>query len=203
VRPVDPSERAASVLAGAFWDDPGYAWVFPDEATRAERLAWLYTRLLATYARAGVRIFMEAEDAVACWVPPGRAIGVVDLLRGGFARAPRGMSMGGAARALYAMRHIERLRARATGGHLHWYLDQLAVDPRQQGRGLGRRLLHEGLAALVDPAGLPCFLVTTKERNVAFYRASGFRVHEEATIGGFRAWAMTRTGGAVRQRAAW
>jgi ribosomal protein S18 acetylase RimI-like enzyme len=148
--------------------------------------------LLGIHGRAGVRIFMEGDDAVTCWIPPGRTIGATDLVRGGILAAPAGMGVRSSGRALYAMHHIERLRARATRGRPHWYLDQLAVDPRAQGRGLGRRLLNESLAALADPGSVPCFLLTTKESNVAFYRGSGFRVDETKRIGGFQAWGMTR-----------
>jgi ribosomal protein S18 acetylase RimI-like enzyme len=192
VRPIDPDARAAEILARAFFDDPGYVWIFPDGATRAARLAWLYGRLVAVYARAAVRAFMEGEDAVACFIPPGRSIGIVDLLGGGLAVAPARMSAKSTVRALYALHQIESLRARATKKQPHFYLDQLAVDPPAQGRGLGRKLLAECLSSIVEPAKLPCFLVTTKESNVAFYRGSGFRVEEETPIGGFRAWGMMR-----------
>jgi ribosomal protein S18 acetylase RimI-like enzyme len=193
VRPIDPSPRAAEILARAFVDDPGFEWVFPDPETRAARLSWLFTRLLGVSERVGARLFMEGDEAVACWIPPGKTIGLFDLLRGGLALAPARMSTRSTARALYASGRIERMRTRATKGRPHWYLDQLAVDPPAQGRGLGRRLLAECLASLAEPAGLPCFLVTTKEANVAFYRGSGFQVQEEGPIGGFYAWGMTRS----------
>jgi ribosomal protein S18 acetylase RimI-like enzyme len=190
VRPIDPGPRVAEILARAFVDDPGYVWVLQDDATRAARLAWLYDRLVRVYARIHARVFMEEEDSVACFLAPGQAVGLLDFLRAGLVRAPSRLSTGATARALYASSRIERLRTRVTKGQPHWYLDQLAVDPPAQGRGLGRRLLKECLTSLVEPAGLPCFLVTTKESNVAFYRGSGFRVGEEVRIGGFRAWGM-------------
>jgi ribosomal protein S18 acetylase RimI-like enzyme len=186
----EASARAAEVLARAFFDDPGFLWVFPD--ARAERLAWHYARVVVVYARVGVRTFMEGEDAVACWMPPGLVVSALDFVRGGMVSAPLHLSVGGTARALYGLHRLERLRARVTRGRPHWYLDQLAVDPPAQGRGLGRRLLTEGLATLVEPGGLPCYLVTTKASNVAFYRGSGFNVAREERIGGFHAWGMIR-----------
>jgi hypothetical protein len=44
-----------------------------------------------------------------------------------------------------------------------------------------------------DAAGLPCYLETAKERNVAFYRAHGFDVLVEDTLpDAFRYWTMRR-----------
>jgi hypothetical protein len=49
------------------------------------------------------------------------------------------------------------------------------------------------MLARADAAGVPCYLETAKERNVAFYRAHGFDVLVEDTIpNAFRYWTMRR-----------
>jgi ribosomal protein S18 acetylase RimI-like enzyme len=75
----------------------------------------------------------------------------------------------------------------------HWYLWALGVDPPYQGQGVGGQLLQPVLAE-ADAAGLPCYLETETERNVAFYRKHGFDV---ATAGpdprqGVMVWTMVR-----------
>jgi ribosomal protein S18 acetylase RimI-like enzyme len=59
----------------------------------------------------------------------------------------------------------------------HMYLSVLGTDPEQQGRGIGSALLAPGLR-LADEEGLPCYLESSKEQNIAFYARHGFVVRE-------------------------
>jgi ribosomal-protein-alanine N-acetyltransferase len=63
------------------------------------------------------------------------------------------------------------------GGHLA----RLAVDPQQQGQGVGRQLLHDLLAQFVR-RGASCVTVNTQRDNaasLALYMAMGFRLSGE------------------------
>ncbi len=57
----------------------------------------------------------------------------------------------------------------------HWYLWALGVAPERQGQGIGGALLAPILAR-ADAEGLPCYLETQTEANVAFYARRGFEV---------------------------
>ncbi len=80
-------------------------------------------------------------------------------------------------------------------GHLPsepcWFLDLVAVHPSARGRGLGGRLVEHGLA-LARADGLPSFLETGQESNVAYYERFGFKVigEEQAPDGGPTIWFM-------------
>jgi ribosomal protein S18 acetylase RimI-like enzyme len=63
----------------------------------------------------------------------------------------------------------------------HWYLAVLAVDPQHQGKGYGRKLLNEMLAQ-IDIEGLPCYVETEGEKNVAMYQRFGFQVIDKFTV---------------------
>ena len=67
------------------------------------------------------------------------------------------------------------------------------TDPPAQGRGIGSALLAPGLE-LCDRDGLPAYLESSKERNVAFYSRFGFRVTDEVQMpgGGPKVWLMWR-----------
>jgi ribosomal protein S18 acetylase RimI-like enzyme len=75
----------------------------------------------------------------------------------------------------------------------HWYLCLLAADPMAWRRGIGTALLEPGLET-VDADGLPCYLETQKEDNIAYYRRFGFDETERLTPspGGPPLFTMTR-----------
>ena len=57
----------------------------------------------------------------------------------------------------------------------HWHLGPIGVHPLVQGRGIGKTLLQSFLA-MVDEQGLPAYLETDVDLNVALYQQFGFRV---------------------------
>ena len=75
----------------------------------------------------------------------------------------------------------------------HLYLAVLGADPPAQGRGVGSAAIAPGLE-LADAEGLPAYLETAKERNLAFYTRFGFRVTDEFRLpgGGPTVWCMWR-----------
>ena len=64
----------------------------------------------------------------------------------------------------------------------HWYLAVLGTDPSFQRTGAGTALL-EPVLARVDAEGLPAYLETQKEANLAWYGRFGFDVVERARSG--------------------
>jgi GNAT superfamily N-acetyltransferase len=68
----------------------------------------------------------------------------------------------------------------------------LGADPLVQGKGVGSRLLQEGVAR-ADADGLPCYLETQKEANLAFYGRHGFAVRDTIEVPGApTVWTMQR-----------
>ena len=72
-----------------------------------------------------------------------------------------------------------------------WFLDQVAVDPVHQGRGIGAALVEFGLEQ-ASATQTAAFLDTSAQRNVAYYERFGFRVvvDEDAPEGGPHIWFM-------------
>ncbi|MEI6454286.1 MAG: GNAT family N-acetyltransferase [Actinomycetes bacterium] len=75
----------------------------------------------------------------------------------------------------------------------HWYLVLLVTDPMVWRRGLGSTLLEPGLAQ-ADKDGLPAYLETQKEANLAYYQRFGFSLTDslQPVTGGPSLFTMTR-----------
>lgn len=72
-----------------------------------------------------------------------------------------------------------------------WFLGSAGVHPQLQGRGLGSAVIRPGITAAAHD-GVPAFLETQHERNVAFYQRLGFEVTADFHLpdGGPRTWSM-------------
>ncbi|MFD1828814.1 GNAT family N-acetyltransferase [Streptomyces desertarenae] len=188
VRPAtrDDVPAAARTLALAFTDYPFTRHVIAADGheERVGRLQELFlTRVGMPYGRVWVG---GGGRAVAVWTTPER-----DPSPGFAEVGPLVGELAGDRAAAYesAERALEAHRP----GEPAWFLATVGVDPRDQGRGLGGAVLRPGLDA-AERAGLPVFLETSSERNVAFYERLGFAVTAEVELpgGGPRTWCMRR-----------
>jgi ribosomal protein S18 acetylase RimI-like enzyme len=180
VRPArgDEVPQLAAMLARAFHDDPVTAWFIRNDDRRpkyAQRFfAWQLHRLLG---QEQVHVAADASGA-ALWALPGRwRESTWQALRLFVTLVPAlGSHLSSAARG------VEQVERRHPPDP-HLYLAVLGTDPPAQGRGIGSALLRPGLE-LCDREGLPAYLESSKERNVAFYTRFGFRVTEQVRMPG-------------------
>ncbi|RXG63679.1 N-acetyltransferase [Candidatus Atribacteria bacterium 1244-E10-H5-B2] len=56
----------------------------------------------------------------------------------------------------------------------HWYLSTIGIDPKHQGRGIGRKMLSFMINQIAKDHKT-IFLETNSERNVKLYKCFGFR----------------------------
>lgn len=185
---VDP---IAAVLGLAFFDYPLFTNVLPDAAHRLRQVRWVMS-CLARYAARHGRIDTTSQpiSAAALWLPPGQSQpSMWRMARAGMIRAPWRLGLRGLWGLLRAADQWGRLQANQPP---HWYLLALGVEPSLQGRGLGGRLLYEGLCR-ADESQAPCYLETMLPQNVTFYRKHGFEVLVEGRLGsGLPFWTMRR-----------
>jgi ribosomal protein S18 acetylase RimI-like enzyme len=180
---ADDVPALALVLARAFHDDPVAVFSHPRASSRERRLAYFFTGRLRTLVDDELCFCDGERRGAALWaapdrwhVPPREAARTLRLLN---ARAPS--LIAGFAR-------MERLHPREP----HFYLSTLGVEPDGQGRGLGSALMRPMLDRC-DAEGVPAYLESSKERNVAFYGRHGFRVADEMRFPrGPRLWLMWR-----------
>ena len=189
IRP-DQVEAAANTLAMAFWDDPLMHIVAPDKKRRAAVGPWFFAKSIAYGMRWGEVSCNDDASAVAIWFPPGSTnITPGRMLRVGMGALPFRAGINGTARFMRAISATEKFHKAVEGPH--WYLMAIGTSPTRQGTGLGSALLELGTSQ-ADAAGIPCYLETATESNVAYYSKRGFEVTGQANVLGFTLYGMVR-----------
>lgn len=167
----------AADLSDAFADDVMFDWFLRTDSRRDEARLRLFNLLVSRLAfPAGLIERPAAGGAAAVWMPfesltpmplltELRALPTL-LFTTGLARFGR----------LTAMR--ETMDKHHPMDRPHAYLQFLGVARVAQGRGIGSRLLKVGTDRC-DAAGLPAYLETQTERNIALYSRHGFKVTGE------------------------
>jgi GNAT superfamily N-acetyltransferase len=169
----DDVHRLKAVMADAFFEDPIFGWLMPDDTKRAARLRRYFAIELRHLALARGRAWTTSDLAgAALSLPPGawRAPLRVTLLEGG----AFGVHLLKAARlgAAIEWHHVREP---------HYYVRDVGVLPEMQGRGLGRALLGPTLRRC-DREGLPAYLEASSERNAALYGRLGFKLIDELRV---------------------
>lgn len=157
------------MLARSFDDSPLMRHCIPGDRRRPS--------ILRSFFRASIRdarpfgnVFVARDGdrvlGAAVWLPPGRyppsTSRQLRQLSGTLTLGP--MAPKAVRPSLRYLRASESVHPRTP----HWYLAVLGVDPSFQGQGLGGRLL-EPILECADAEGIPVYLETDRERNLAFY----------------------------------
>jgi ribosomal protein S18 acetylase RimI-like enzyme len=183
--PVDPGLRPATaadvgrlktVLAEAFFDDPIFGWLIPDDAKRPARLRRFFGIELRHVALPRGRVWTTRDRVgAALSLPPG--MWRMPLNATLFQGSTFGIHVARAVRVSAAMEwHHGRVR------EPHYYVRDLGVTPGSQGRGLGSALLAPTLARS-DQQGVPTYIEASNERSAALYERLGFQHTRELRIG--------------------
>jgi GNAT superfamily N-acetyltransferase len=167
-------ESLQDVLQAAFWDDPVMTWLFPDDSGRSRRSARLFKLLLERHYLPMHTVWTTSEAAgAALWAPPEHwKIPTVDIVRS----LPEFVASFGrwTPRALRFLDCVDRQHP----AEPHWYLGVLGTNPPEQGRGVGSALIAPVLERC-DRDGVPAYLESSKESNIAFYARHGFELTGE------------------------
>jgi ribosomal protein S18 acetylase RimI-like enzyme len=172
-------DAMAAQLARTFYDDPVTSHIFRNESRREAGLrVYFRTQMRADYLPFGGCYTTDDYAGSAVWAPAGK---------------PLHTGLGGVLTMLPVLPYVAtnlavtlRLLALIESKHPrepHWYLASLGTAVDRQGKGVGGALLRPVLEHC-DAEGLPCYLESSKERNVPFYRRHGFEVVEEVPLPG-------------------
>ena len=190
VRPAAVADvpALASVLARAFARDPMVTWPMVTDVDLVPRIRAMFEAVDTAFAAEGW--MYEAGDGLGAMtlLPPGSEARQAEIEAAVSAAIDALMPDAGERYALMWGWIAETLPAER-----HWLLDQLAVEPAAQGRGIGGAMLRFAISRAVAD-DLPLYVETGTAANVAWYERFGFRVVVEgdAPGGGPHVWFMRR-----------
>ena len=191
----DQIKPASRMLDRAFRDDPVTRYAFG--ADIASERPYAYEFLLRYYfGQALIYTPSERLEGIAIWqrYPLAKLSFWHSITSGAIWPALRtGTGAGNRMRVLE--KYMEQKHAELVPAP-HWYLAMLGVDPQFQGQGYASLLLNSMLAR-IDEEQLPCFLETTKAKNVPLYQHFGFNVIAEYVLpdSAVKFWGMLREHG--------
>ncbi len=182
------SDRVAEVLADSFAADALMNWVMP----RTDLYPQFFRLILRqVYLPRGVIHLERSDRGAALWLPPGEyfsdptGLGMLTLI----VRTAMSYGFGFVANLRTLDTVLESFHPREE----HFYLQFVGARTANQGQGVGSALLKTG-TRLADEAGMPAYLESSAERNVALYERHGFEVVKEVSLprGGPTIWPMYR-----------
>jgi GNAT superfamily N-acetyltransferase len=191
MRPFDvdrlqPHERSPVVaaLARAFFDDPLFGFFVPNLVKQQKALIAFMRAGVKDAAPFGDCYVAHADGKVACaaiWLPPGSyPRGAVRDLKTYIRSFPTfaycGPRIG---RAFALLTAVDK--AHHEIDQPHYYLGILGTDPAYQRTGAGSAALAPVLARC-DTEGLPAYLETQKEENIAYYARHRFEVVQKIAL---------------------
>jgi ribosomal protein S18 acetylase RimI-like enzyme len=168
-------------------------FLYPVIAERRDLQPSFYELNIEHAAVGGELYTTSSFKGIAVWRFPGdETRRKVDIGKDQRDRLPETMGAGPFERLVVIVECTSAMHRSLVAGR-HCYLLFLGVEPGQQQQGIGSLLIKPVLQR-ADEEGLPCYLETMKEVNLAFYRKHGFRVEDEKQIanGGPHIWALLR-----------
>lgn len=159
------AERSINTIVLGFCTDPILRWLYPEPQDYLRTFP-IITQLFGGRAYDhGSAYHVEGYLGSALWLPPGvhpDGDGLVSLFEESLDKALL-------ENALSLLEQMERFHPNV----LCWHLALIAIDPAQQGKGLGTRLLKHSLKAC-DKDGKMAYLESTNSANLSLYEREGF-----------------------------
>jgi GNAT superfamily N-acetyltransferase len=164
---MSDADEVADILAEAFSNDPVMTWMFGNAGP--QRITFLELAK-GVYLRHGFG-HIAHDSATALWLP-ANSKAKLSLMRelrvflsafatGGFGAVKRGLV-------------TEQVMQASHPEEEHFYLFAVGVREKMKGKGLGGRIIREGLQR-ADEVGAPAYLENSNPKNTPLYERLGFQ----------------------------
>jgi GNAT superfamily N-acetyltransferase len=159
------------ILVSAFYDDPTWAWAFPDPTQRAGQHRRLWTLLVDGAMRYPWVCLADNDMATSVWLPPD-ATDLSEEQEAALEPLVVELVGSGAPRLMETFEMFENAHPRDVP---HFFLTLLGTRSEHRGRGIGLGLLADNLRE-IDLLGMPAYLEASNPANVPLYERYGFDV---------------------------
>ena len=177
-------KEACKVAGSAFQDDPIMEFTYPDEKVRKQNSQYGFYMIYNYGIKHGLTYATSKNlEGITIWLPPDKVYpSTWAMMRYGAFYTMRkvGLKMKAMKRTMTVFNYEEE-RHKHLVPYDHWYLQNIAVKPEEQGKGYGG-LLISTMIKTIESDGLPVYLETNTEKNVSIYQKYGFEILEHSII---------------------
>jgi ribosomal protein S18 acetylase RimI-like enzyme len=180
-----------NVLSRAFYNDPYYVHIMPNDKKRISQIQW-WMRILLKYTQKNGTIYVTADYAgIAMWLGPNNpTLDNIQLALAGLILYPFKIGIRSFINMLDVSTQWEKEHGKQN--KKHYYLMVIGVDPDVQRKGIGSQLM-EDILTKADNEKLDCYLETVTSENLLFYQKHNFEIVKNEKFGhGYQYWIMKR-----------
>ncbi len=180
----DYIDKICKVAGEAFQEDPTTLFIYPDEKERKEKLQYGFRMIYNYGMRQGVAYAISDNlEGMIVWLAPNKTFpSTWTMMRNGGFHTMRkvGLKLKAMKRTMTVFKYEEE-RHKELVPYDHWYFQNIAVKPEEQGKGYGGLLISTMLKA-IEGDGLPVFVETNTEKAASIYQKHGFEILEYGII---------------------
>ena len=192
----DDVEKACIVAGEAFQDDPVMVFAYPDEEERIQKAQYGFYMIYRYGMKHGLAYATSSNlEGSTIWFPPDKVYqSTWTMMRyGGFYTMRKvGLKMKVMKRTMTVFKY-EEIKHKELAPFDHWYFQNIAVKPEEQGKGYGGLLISTMLKT-IEKEGLPVYVETNTEKAMSIYQKYGFEIlkHEIIPETPVPLWCMLR-----------
>jgi len=177
-------KEACKVAGNAFQDDPIMVFVYPDEKERKQKSQYGFYMLYNYGIKYGLAYATSKNlEGITIWLPPNKVYPSTWAMmkNGGFYTMRKvGLKLKAMKRTMTVFKYEEE-RHKELAPYDHWYFQNIAVNPEEQGKGYGGLLISTMLKT-IESDGLPIYVETNTEKAMRIYQKYGFEILEYRII---------------------
>jgi ribosomal protein S18 acetylase RimI-like enzyme len=180
----DDVKKVIKVAGDAFLNDPLMVYSFPDDEERKKNSKYGFYMIYNYGLKYGLTYATsENLEGISIWLPPDKVYpSTWQMMRYGGLYTMRkvGFKMKAMKRSITVF-SFEEKKHKELAPFDHWYFQNIAVKPEEQGKGYGSLLISTMLKT-IESDGLPVYVETNTEKAMSIYQKHGFELLEYTII---------------------